>query len=1042
MNTAKLAIKRPIFISSIIIIILVLGLISYKNIGLELQPDTSFPAIAVVTQYTGASPEEMDQLVSKPLEDEFGALSGLKHLTTANTEGLSTITLEFSMDTDIDEEANDVRDKINQAMDSLPDDIDDDPVVEKFDPNATAVVKVALESDLKPGRLYDIADEIVKPKFDRIDGVGTVNILGGSEREIQVEFDQNKLNEYKISMTTLVSQLQKSGTNVPGGSNNFGKNKGSQVLFRSMGQFTSLKQIEDSLVSFSGNVDNNSVTVKDLGRVVDGTKDVSSIGYVYRSEEKKQSPCLFLNIVKQSGSNTVDVANSVKAQIPVINKSLKQYGGNTHLSLVKDESHWILVNIHETVESIILGIILAIVIVYLFLGSMRSTLITAVAIPNSLLGAIIVMKLMGYTFNMITLMGMSLVVGLLVDDAIVVRENIFRKLEDGVDKFKAAEIGTTEVMLAVIATTAAIISVFFPVGMIKGMIGNIFKEFCFTIVFAMLVSLFDALTVAPFLSAYFAGDGTKADNAVIRLFEKMQTGAEHLYEKIMKRCLKHPAFVILATIVIFIGSVQLLKLVKITFMPTGDTGSYSVTIKTTSETSVYGTLAVMKKIGADLEKIPDIDYYAATAGTSDSEATEGTFDITLKSDRKLKTNTIREQTRDILKKYASSLRYFSVSDHSGGGDHSPFQLVVEGNKIKDVANYAEQIEKLIKTIPDLTDVKTTSEKGTPEFRIMYDLNKMKRLGVSATTAGTEIKYDIKGALVGTLRQDEIDYDVRARLKPEQRDLRKTFSKTRVPNSNSDTVPLSMISKPVEARGYAEIDRLDKMYTVTVSANMAQNGAVGDAITQANALIKKNIKFKDGVTYTYSGSSSNFNDSVSSMLFAMSLGLLFIYLVLSSLYESFVTPITILLAIPPAFTGAFIALAVTGEMMNIYSMIGMIMLMGLVTKNSILLVDNAVHGVRSGVDRRQAILNAGIRRLRPILMTTFAMLAGTLPLALGIGEAAKMRQSMGIAIIGGLIFSTLVTLIVTPAFFIVIDKIKDATESKIIVRPKDFWKEKN
>ncbi len=1038
MTTVQIAIRRPIFITSIVIIILVLGMICYNDIGLDLLPDMSLPMITVTTQYPGSAPEEIDQLITKPLEDEFGAMPGLKHLSCKSKEGLSIINIEFNMDTDVDKVANDLRDKINKAKNNLPNDLPEDPLLIKYDPNSKAVIKIALESELPASELYDIANERVKPRLNRLGGVGTVNILGGTKREIQIDLDQKKINEYMLSVSTFVNQLKKSGANISSGKNNFGANQENEMVFRSMGEFTKLSQIENTLVSFSGNVDSNSVTVKKLGIVHDGAEVTKSIGYISKpgaDGKRSSSSCIFLDIIKQSGSNTVKVAENIKGQIDDINNFLKQYHGNTHAFIVKDESEWIHVNIKETLISIIFGILLAVVVVYFFLGSVRSTLITAIAIPNSLLGAIIVMTFMGYTFNLLTLMGMSLVVGLLVDDAIVVRENIFRKLEAGIEKFKAAEIGTTEVMLAVIATTLAIVSVFFPVGMVQGAIGKLFKQFCFTIVFAMLVSLFDALTVAPFLSAYFAGDGTKSNNIIIRYFEKLQEKAEQLYEGIMKVCLNHPVIVIVAAFSIFIGSLGLLGLIKSTFLPTGDRGEFTITIDMPSGTSVYGTMDTMKKIGEELKKIEDLNYYSATAGNASGEVTKGEFFIKLKNDRKVTTEINIEKARNILNE-------FKFARPSSGSDRKPFLLVVSGNDIQSVETTSAKIYEKIKSIPELADVDTTVKEGSPELRIVYDQDKMRELGVSTITAGTEIRYNIAGAVVGKLRENALDYDIRARLKPQQRDLKSTFSSTRIPNSNMKLVPLSMVASVVPGRGSAEINRMDKMYTVTISANLAKNGAVGSAIDQANKLIKNNIVMSNGVTYGYSGESDAFKESMSSLVFAMVLGLMFIYFVLSSLYESFITPVTILIAIPPAFTGAFLALFLTGEMMNIFTMIGMIMLMGLVTKNSILLVDNAVNGVRSGLDRKEAILQAGIRRLRPILMTTVAMIAGTVPLALGIGEAAAMRQGMGIAIIGGLLISTLVTLVVIPAIFEVIDRFKDATESRILVRPPDLFKKKS
>lgn len=1042
MNIAKLAIKRPILISSIVAIILIMGGISFFKIGMELIPDVSFPTISVMTEYSGASPEEIAQLITKPLEDELGTISGLKRISSQNIEGYSIITLEFFMEVNTELAAQDVRDKINIAKNNLPDDLLNDPVVQKFDPDSEAVITLALISDMSAADVYDLAKETIKPQIERLKDVGKVDIVGGSRREIQVELDQNRMNEYMVSMTDAVTQIGKSGSNVPVGKKEHGS---TQTVFRAMGEYNRLDQIGTTLISFAGDV-GKSVNVNTLGTVKDGIEDVKSSGYIFYpakndpSSNKTITPesknsCVYLEVVRQSGKNTVEVAQRVKDNLDEINSNLKQTGKNAKIIITQDQSKWIKTNVNETVSSIMEGIILAVLVVYLFLGNIRSTIITVIAIPNSLLGAVIIMNVMGYTFNMMTLMALSLVVGLLVDDAIVVRENIFRKLEEGENSFRAAEKGTTEVMLAVIATTLAILSVFFPIGMLSGVIGKLFKQFGFTVVFAMIVSLFDALTVAPFLSAYFAGDGKKADNFIIRSFEKFQTKLDEIYLKIMNYSLNHSLLIILFTLLIFISSIGLLSFVKKTFFPSQNRDNFNVSIEMPSGTSITGTEETLEKILSKIKGLPDADYFGVKAGSSDGEVTKGTIQCFLKEDRKKTADENKDEVRKMLTgfSYANPI----VNSSSGGGPGgSPFTLVISGHDLESVEKWAETIKEKLKIIPDLVDFDTSIKKGNPELRIVFDQYKMQEYGVSNSTAGKELRYDINGAVVGQLRQAGVDYDIRARLKPEQRDLRYTFNNTKIPNNSGRMVPLNLVADAVQTTGFAEIDRQDKSYIVKITANLRPTGALGNAMSQAKDIIKKDVQLPPDITYSFSGEGETLAETASSILFALVMAVVFIYLVLASLYESFITPFTILLAIPPALTGAMFALFLTGFMLDMFSMIGMVMLMGLVTKNSILLVDNAVTGVNSGLNRKDAILQAGQRRLRPILMTTFAMLAGMLPLALGIGKAAKMRQSMGISIMGGIIISTIVTLIVVPAVFEYIDRFRSVTESKIIVREDD------
>lgn len=1038
MNVVKLAIKRPVFITSIVLVILITGIIAYSRLGVELMPNMSFPAIGVMTSYPGASPEEIEQLISKPLEDELGSISGLKHLSSNNIEGLSVITIEFEMEVDIDKAAQEVRDKVSAVKNNLPTDLNSDPVIEKYNFSTSAIMRIALISDLPPAEMYDLAKDNLKPSLERIKDVGNVQITGGSRREIHVEIDQNKINEYGISMSRIINSLKSKGSNIPIGKNENGL---TETVYRSIDDFTSFDQIRNTLVSFNGDI-GIFLNVASLGTVKDGYEDERSLGYINYLEQEENNDhfisgvqsCIYLDVIKQSGKNTVSVAESVRKKIAEINEDLSKGNGNSRLIITTDNSVWIKTNVNEAVSSIFIGIVLAILVVYLFLGNIRSTIITAIAIPNSLLGAVIIMYVMGYTFNMMTLMALSLVVGLLVDDAIVVRENIFRKLEDGMDPFSAAEKGTTEVMLAVIATTLAIIAVFFPIGMLNGIDGKLFRQFGFTVIFAMLVSLFDALTVAPFLSAYFAGKGEKTRNIVVTKFEKFQDWMDARYLTVLRFTTEKPILIIIITAIIFISSIVLAGFVKTTYITSGDSGEISVSIQMPPGTSLAGTAETVKKIEEKLKELKDIEYYTVSIGNSTGEVAKANIYCKLLKKRKMTTDENMDNVRGILSEFDRV--NISVDKGEGGSSNEkPFVMIVSGRDFKSTEKAAEMIKMQVQSIPDLTDVNTSIRRGSPEYRIYFDPVKMQSLGVSPGSAGSELRYNISGSIAGKFRTEGAQYNILARLKPDQRNLEKLFNITRIENSNGKMVPLNMVARGEKTTGLADIEKRDKAYVIRITANIVPDGSIGQAMKHANDLIEKNVKLPQDVTITYSGDTELFTDTAKSLVFAVTMAIIFIYLVLASLYESFITPFVILLSVPPAITGALLALLVSGFMLDMFSMIGMVMLMGLVTKNSILLVDNAVHGVRSGLTRKQAILEAGQRRLRPIMMTTFAMLAGMLPLALGIGEAAKMKQSMGISIMGGIIVSTMVTLLVVPAVFEYIDRFREVTEGRILVRQK-------
>jgi HAE1 family hydrophobic/amphiphilic exporter-1 len=1052
MNIARLAIKRPILITSIVFTILIVGLISMSRLGIDMYPDVQFPYVVVQTIYAGSAPEEIENLITKPIEDEVSSISGLKRVSSRNMENVSLVICQFNLGVDVKYAEQQVKDKVDRIRRNLPEDIEE-PLIMRYDPADMPIARVSVSASLSPNDLYDLAKEEIKVGFQQVNDVASVQIIGGQRREIQVELDRNKLNQSRVSALAVANAIKSAGINVPVGKHDKGT---AETTFRTVAQFTDINQIANAVVTFSGDV-GNAISVKSLGTVKDGSEEKTTIGYLYApvndvqteksgffskksSQIKRETkPALFLEVYKQSGANTVAVVDGLVARIDKLNEQMKDRDGKPKLTLIYDGASIVRMNLEEVRTTIILGIILAVVVVYLFLGNVRSTFITGIALPNSLLGAFILMYLMGYTINVITLLALSLTVGLLVDDAIVVRENIFRKLELGMKPGDAAEKGTTEVMLAVIATTLTIMAVFVPIGFLSGIVGQFFKQFGFTIVFAMAISLFDALTVAPFLSAYFAGKAHVTQNVVIRTFDRFQRWLEAWYGRIMSFTIEHPIIIILITTIIFLGSLATAPFIKKTFMPVSDWGEFIAQIQMPAGTSLDGTTAVALKVSERIrQEIPEMDKISIIIGINTMQQQQANFaqfglSLVKGNERKRNAGEIKDHIRKILKKEFGNARP-KVSDYSMGmTSMAPFYLNLIGNDLDAIDQYAQKLVQEIKKIPDLTDVDTSTEEGKPEFQVVFDTNKMQQFGIMPAVAGGELRYQIAGEVVGKLHQKGLEYDVRLRLKPEQRDLRAAYRESKIPNQMYRLVPLSAISKGVEKLGPSQILREDRSRVVQITANLAPDGAIGSAMDQAVAIMKKKLPPPKGITYLFIGQAEDLKELISNIILAMMLAVIFIYFILASLYESFITPVTILFALPPALSGAFLALFMFNEMLNMFSMIGIIMLMGLVTKNSILLVDFALEGYRSGMTRKEAIYKAGMTRLRPILMTTFAMLAGTLPIALGIGEVAKFRMAMGIAIIGGLILSTFLTLIVVPALFEYIDIIREWIESKF--RPK-------
>ncbi len=1046
MNIAKFSIKRPIFITSIVLLILITGLISLSRLGVDLYPDINFPFVIVQTVYQGAAPEEIENLVSKPIEDEISSISGVKRISSRNLESVSLVIVEFNLGIDVKYAEQQVRDKTAKVRPTLPDGIDE-PLIFRFDPADQAAIRYALSADLPRTELYDLAKEVIKPQIEQVQDVAGVDILGGVRREIQVELDRRKLSDLALPAVSVAQSLKSHGLNIPVGKYEKGP---SETIFRAVAQFVNLKQIENATLYFMGDPD-NAITLKKVASVRDGAEDEKTLGFLYapveetrkgkkeksggffsRSKkkiEREYKPAMFLDVHKQSGANTVAVVDAVIKRVGEINKKLEGREGNPRLIMVLDNALAVRINIKDVRDTILIGIALAVIVVYFFLGNIRSTIITGIALPNSLLGAFVLMYVMGFTINIMTLLALSLCVGLLVDDAIVVRENIFRKLETGMPPVEAAEKGTTEVMLAVIATTFTIIAVFFPMGFLSGIVGQFFKQFGFTVVFAMLISLFDALTVAPLLSAYFAGKAHTAQNAAVRAFDRFQRWVQEKYSGLILFAVNRPFVVLLIATGIFFLSLLSLLGVKRTFMPPNDFGEFMVVIEMPPGTSLQGTYEVTKKIEDIIKAMPQVNKMSTVVGNTLLESNKATIGISLvdSGERKENTTQMKEKVRKAIKGF--EIAKPKVADYGIGGivDY-PFYLNLLGDDLNVLEEYGAKVaERLTKKAKDLTEVSSSIQGGKPEFQVRLDSEKTNRLGVSPQMAGAELRYHIAGEVVGKLHDRGIEYDVRMRLKPDQRDLESNYREIHVPNMHMRLIPLTAISTPIKTDGHAIILRESRSRVVQIYANLAPDGAIDSAQKQAEDIMKKELPPPKGVSYKFWGQAESYQELFQNIIIAFFLSLIFIYLVLSSLYESFITPVTILMALPPALSGAFLALFFTGEMLNIFSMIGVIMLMGLVTKNSILLVDFAIEGVHRGMSRKEAIMHAGEVRLRPILMTTFAMLAGTLPIALGIGEASRFRMAMGIAIIGGIILSTFMTLLVVPALFEFVDIVREKIE---------------
>lgn len=1025
MNITELSIKRPAFISSLMIVIITVGYIAFNKMNVELFPNIDIPIIFVSTRYDGAAPSEIESLVSKPLEEEISTVSGIKKLMSRSLKDTSQIIVQLYQNTDIKYAEQQIRDKINQARAKLPEDIKE-PVIRRVDPSDQPVLTVILKADLSESQLFDLADNFVRPRLEQTADVGMVEILGARKREIQILVDQNKLKSRDVSLSQINRQLALSGQNVSIGKRDIGDK---QRVFRSASEFNEIHQIENTLVNFYSN--EIPTKVSDIGVVIDGLEDENSRAYL----DGKKS--LFLTIYRQSDANIIKAVDGVKVQIEKIKKDFASMEGKPQITSTKDASVYIRSNISDIQEAVVIAIILTVLTVLFFLGSLRATIITAISLPITLIGAFIIMYCADFTINVITMLALSLAVGLLVDDAIVVVENIYRKIESGMKPIEASIASSREILMAVVAISAVVISVFTPISFLRGTVGQYLKQFGLTISFAMMISLVVAISIIPVLCAYLSGQNKKShkhhEKKISRL-DAFQTYLEDRYEGALKFSIKHPAIIIISTLIIIAGSIVAFTKVPKTFMTESDNGEITISLELTADSSLDATSAVALKIDEIVRKNKEVFISAASAGTMSRQANRGELYIKLfpKKDRDISTSQFKEKLRSQLVDFSYANPVVKDFDPSGGASRGqPFNLFLISSNKDSLDKYATMLFEKLKQDPRLKDVDTSNKATRPEFKVKLKEDSARNYGVNSQAVGNELRGYVEGFIPTKLRQNGLEYDIRLRLKPEQRDIKDNFNMIYVPNINNKLIRLADIAETEEDIEPATINRQDRGRYIQITASLAPKVGLGDLIDDfQKSLTDGDLKVPSDVRFSFSGDSENMQDMISSMNQALLLSIVFIYLILTSLYESFVVPFTILLALPLAFCGAFYALYIMGESVNIFTMLGIFMLVSVSGKNSILLIDFTNRLIEEGKSRTEALIIAGRMRLRPILMTSIALIVGTLPVAIGFSETASMRTSMGVAIIGGLISSTLLTLVVVPAVFSYIDRFRIWIKAKL------------
>jgi HAE1 family hydrophobic/amphiphilic exporter-1 len=1015
MKLADISIKRPVFATVMVSVLAVFGIWGYKQLSVDMYPEVEFPIVTVTAVYPGADPETIESRVIDKLEESISSVNGIKVMRSTSMENVGFVVIQFELERKADQAVQDVRDKVSSALKNLPTDLEP-PVVERVDIGAAPILAIALSADMPKRDLTQIAKDVIKQRIQAINGVGGLDIVGGQEREFHVWIDPNRLDSFGLVPSDLAQALAAQNVEIPGGR----LDQGSQELsIKTRGQVHSAAELGNIIIPAAAGAP---VRLREVARIEDGEQERRS----YSTYNGKSSITLLVR--KQSGSNTVEVAHKVKEALEKVKKQVP----NVTMTIASDNSVFTERSVDDVKFDLVFGALLAILIIMFFLHDWRATLISATALPVSVIATFAFIKFMGYTLNMMTMLALSLSIGILIDDAIVVIENIHRHLEQGKSPMRAAAEATQEIGLAVMATTASILAVFVPVATMKGIIGRFFVQFGLTVAFAVSVSLFIAFTLTPMLSSRFLRSHT-SKGPVGRLIEGMLDKVEGAYRVILRGALNHRVLTILAAVLIFIGSIGIATIVPTEFMGTEDRGQFSVKLEMPTGSSLGLTETTAEAIATKLRTIPGVKETLVTIGAnSQSEINRAEIQANLlaKRERAFSQAQVIDYVRDQMPGWLgrTDVNYAVEPFQTMGGGSSAFrsaviQFNVRGKNYPEISKATDELIAWMKSQPGFVDIDTSYRGGKPEIAIHIDRDRAADLGVPMASIATTVRSLMADEKVSELTVDGDRHDVRMKLDESFRQRPQDLAAVKVRSTTGQLVTLASVANITPGTGPGKIERQNRQRQITVYANLK-----GLALGQATAAIEKAAKERIPATMTtdWAGMADVMKESFGYLISALLLAIIIVYLVLAAQFESFLHPFTIMLSLPLSMVGALGAIALAHSRINIMTAIGIILLMGLVTKNAILLVDYTNTLRRQGLGRRDALLKAGAVRLRPILMTTAAMIFGMVPVAVGLSEGGELRAPMAIAVIGGLITSTMLTLVVVPVAYTIIDAIAERT----------------
>jgi hydrophobe/amphiphile efflux-1 (HAE1) family protein len=1009
MSITEACIKKPVFAWMLMAATIVFGLVAAQRIGISQFPDVDFPTINISVTWEGAAPESIESDVVEPIEEAVMQVEGVKSITSNARQGSGSITVELDLSRNVDLALQDVQTKVSQAQRRLPNDVDP-PVISKTNPEDQPIMWIGLSGPFSPQVLSDYANYRIKEKLQTVEGVGEVTLGGSLERNVRIWVDAQKLDAKGLTVTDITAALNREHVELPAGRI---ETEGREVNVRVMGEALNLETLRDIIIREQ---DGATVYLHDVALVEDGFADVRRLSRV------DGNPAQGMGIRKQRGANAVAVAKGVRAALDELRKELPE---GMLLGINFDSTRFIEESVHEIEIELLLACLLTALVCWMFLGSLSSTLNVVLAIPMSLLGTVAVIYFLGFTLNTFTLLGLALAVGIVVDDAIMVLENIFRHSEMGKDRVRAAREGTSEITFAALAATLAVVAIFIPVIFMEGVIGKFFLQFGVTLCVAVLLSYLEAITLAPARCAQLLKTSRehrgKVGQAVDRGFEKL----EGFYARVLDKVLKRPGWVLLAAGVVLGFSVFAFRALQSEFVPSQDQSRLMIRVQTAVGSSLEETNQLFHRAEAYLMSRPDVTRVFAVVGGfgGGSGVNTGNLMVTLvPPDQRMPQSEVQQQVRKELNSYPG-LRAV-VQDLSQSGFTAqrgfPVEFSVRGSDWDKLVDASLGMREKLQASGKVVDVDSDYQLGMPELRITPDRARAADLGISVESVATTINSLVGGVRVGKYNAGGRRIDVRLRLLADQRSRPEDLSALKVRASSGELVPLSSLVRQEERPALQAITRRDRERAISIFANVAPGASQQEAI----ALVERTAKeLPGGTRVVLGGASVAFRESMDSLLFALGLGILVAYMVLASQFNSFLHPVTVLTILPLSVAGAAFALGATGTTLNIFSMIGLLLLMGIVKKNSIILVDYALQQREQGADAVEAMRRAGPVRLRPILMTSIATMMAAVPAALALGAGSETRQPMAIAVLGGLSVSTLLSLVVVPAFYVVADRNK-------------------